>query len=154
MPVHSERKFLPYTADELFDLVADVEAYPDFLPWCAGTRIKSRTAGESDAGHPCTFMTADLAVRFKVFRETFTSRVMLDKAHHRILIEYLDGPFKYLENRWIFEPSDGGAVIDFHIDFEFRSRPLQVLIGTMFEHAVERMMRAFEERAREVYGAR
>lgn len=151
MPKHQEQRKLPYTADQMFDLVASIETYPDFLPWCTGARIRKREAGETPEGRPCEYVTADLSIRFKVFRETFVSRVMLDPDEQVILIEYLDGPFKHLENRWQFHEEEDGVLVDFYIDFEFRSRALQVLIGTLFGHAVERLMGAFEERAAEIY---
>lgn len=152
MPTHKERKFLPYTERQLFTLVSGIEDYPDFLPWCTGARVRTREPGTNDLGHDCEFVTADLIVRFKVFRETFGSRVMLDPKHHRIVIEYLDGPFKHLETTWTFEAEETGATVNFFIDFEFKSSALQVLIGTVFEHALERMMSAFETRAEELYG--
>jgi coenzyme Q-binding protein COQ10 len=138
----------------MFDLVAAIDTYPDFLPWCTGARIRKREPGETPVGRPCEYVTADLSIRFKVFRETFVSRVMLDAETKTIVIEYLDGPFKHLENRWQFydhEDGDGNGVrVDFYIDFEFRSRALQALIGSLFGHAVEKLMGAFEGRAARV----
>ncbi len=142
MPSHAERKTLPYSREQLFDLVADVGRYPEFLPWCVGTRVRSA----SD-----TMMVADMIIGFKAFRETFTSRVALQRPD-RIDVSYEDGPFKYLRNRWIFETSGDSTTIDFHVDFEFRSRILERAIGVVFGQAVVRMVGAFEKRAHELYG--
>lgn len=142
MPSHSERKTLPYSREQLFDLVADVGNYPKFLPWCVATRVRS----SSD-----TMLVADMIIGFKAFRETFTSRVALQRPD-RIEVSYEDGPFKYLTNRWIFEKSGDSTTIDFHVDFEFRSRILERAIGVVFGQAVKRMVSAFETRADELYG--
>lgn len=142
MPTHQETRFLPQTADQLFDLVSDVEDYPNFLPWCVALRVTSR---ESDV------IRADMVVGFKMIREKFTSRVTLT-AKERIDVEYLDGPFRYLQNRWLFIEKDGGCEIDFFIDFEFRSRLLRKIMEPLFHEAVRRMVRAFEKRAAERYG--
>ena len=142
MPTHAEERFLPYPPEKLFDLVADVERYPEFLPWCVGSRILSRDGN---------VIRADLMVGFKMVREKFTSQVTLSRPDH-IDVEYQKGPFKYLNNHWKFIPNDGGCVIDFFIDFEFRSRMLQGLIGPLFNEAVRRMVSAFETRARSLYG--
>jgi coenzyme Q-binding protein COQ10 len=143
MPTHAERRKLPYTAEQLFDLVADVERYPEFLPWCVGARTRERTP---------TLITADLLIGFKMVRERFTSRVILDRPH-RIDVSYAEGPFRYLDNHWDFIPQEeGGCVIDFHVDFEFRSRMLQKIIEVLFNEAVKRMVSAFEGRARQLYG--
>ncbi len=152
MPKHHERKTLPYKADQMYDLVAAMDLYPEFLPWCTGVRIRSREDGKTPEGLPCEIVTADVSIRFKMFRETFTSRDTLDKVSRTIIIEYLDGPFKHLENRWHFEEDGDACLVDFFIDFEFRSRPLQMLIGSLFEHAMDRLMTAFEARAAEIYG--
>jgi len=143
MPKHAERRHLPYRADQLFDLVADVERYPEFLPWCTGARIRERTDN---------VIVADLLIGFRMVRERFTSRVTLNRPD-RIDVAYSEGPFRYLENHWKFEPlSDGSCVIDFYVDFEFRSRMLQTLIGALFGEAVRRMVGAFEGRAKQLYG--
>jgi len=143
MPSHAEIKTLPYTPEQMFDVVADVAAYPDFLPWCVATRIRS-----SDDN----LLVADMVVGFKVIREQFTSRVTLDRPR-RIDVEYRNGPFKYLENHWIFEPAEGGGCrVDFHVDFEFRSKLLDVAMGKVFTEAVHRMVAAFEKRAEMLYG--
>jgi coenzyme Q-binding protein COQ10 len=144
MPTHAEHRLLPYTPEQLFDLVADVERYPEFLPWCLGARVRERSA---------TTITADLLIGFRMVRERFTSRVVLDRPR-RIDVSYSEGPFRYLNNHWEFigQPG-GGCLIDFYVDFEFRSRMLQKLIGLLFNEAVRRMVGAFEARARQLYGA-
>jgi coenzyme Q-binding protein COQ10 len=143
MPTHAERRHLPYRADQLFDLVADVERYPEFLPWCTGARIRERKDN---------VIVADLLIGFRMVRERFTSTVTLGRPG-RIDVAYSEGPFKYLENHWTFEPQpDGSCVIDFYVDFEFRSKMLQRLIGVLFNEAVRRMVGAFEGRAKQLYG--
>ena len=142
MPTHSEKRFLPYPAERLYDLVSDVEDYPNFLPWCVGLRVNSRTGNE---------IRADMIVGFKMLREKFTSKVTLTPKT-RIDVEYLDGPFRYLQNRWEFVDKEGGCEIDFFIDFEFRSRILRKVMEPLFHEAVRRMVRAFEERAAERFG--
>jgi coenzyme Q-binding protein COQ10 len=142
MPTHAEKRFLPYSAEAMFDLVADIERYPEFLPWCTGVRVFRR---EPNA------LYADLMVGFKMVRETFTSKVTLARPD-RIDVEYLRGPFRRLNNHWLFVPKDGGCEIDFYIDFEFHSRILQKLMGTLFNEAVRRMVGAFETRARDMFG--
>ncbi len=142
MPTHAEKRFLPYSQEQLFNLVADIEKYPEFLPWCIAVRVNQR---EGD------IIRADLMVGFRIVREKFTSQVTLS-APDRIDVAYLDGPFRYLNNHWKFDPKDGGCEIDFFIDFEFRSRLLQKLMGPLFNEAVRRMVGAFEIRARALYG--
>lgn len=143
MATHAEKRVLPYRPDQLFDLVAGVEHYPEFLPWCLGARIRSRRDN---------VIIADLIIGFKGIRESFTSRVTLDTAAMRIYVAYLDGPFRYLNNHWIFnEMPDGSCEIDFCVDFEFRSRILQRVIGVLFNEAVRRMVSAFEARAAALY---
>jgi len=143
MPTHAEKRHLPYSQKQLFDLVAEVDRYPEFLPWCTACRITRR---EGDSFY------ADLIVRFKVFSERFASKVTLHD-YDQIDVEYIDGPFRYLNNHWRFVPQDDGScVIDFFVDFEFRSRMLQALIGLLFNEAVSRMVGAFEARARALYG--
>ena len=142
MPTHAERKILRYTPEQMFDLVADVRRYPEFLPWCVGARIVSQTESE---------LIADLTIGFKLFRETFRSQVTLERPHH-VHVQYLTGPFRHLNNHWRFKPAPGGTEVDFFVDFEFRSRLLQAVIGTVFNEAVSMMVRAFERRARALYG--
>ena len=144
MPTHAEMRVLPYTQAQLFGLVSDVERYPEFLPWCVAARIKRR---DGDV------VFAELVIGFKMVRERFTSKVTLS-APDRIDVTYTDGPFHHLNNHWIFRPTaDGGTEIDFFVDFEFRSKLLQTLIGALFNEAVRLMVSAFEKRARQLYGA-
>jgi coenzyme Q-binding protein COQ10 len=127
----------------MFALVADVERYPEFLPWIAALRIRSRQAD---------MFTADVLAAFGALREKFTSRVTLDRAAKTIVAEYIDGPFHHLMNRWQFTPREGGCDIDFDIDFALKSRALEALIGGLFTRAVEKMTAAFDERAHKLYG--
>ncbi|SDG95328.1 type II toxin-antitoxin system RatA family toxin [Roseospirillum parvum] len=143
MPTHAEKRIVPYTQKQLFDLVADVERYPDFLPWCLGSRIKRRLSD--------TVFEADLVVGFKMIRERFTSRVELIGTD-KVNVTYKEGPFRYLNNHWVFIEQENGTCIDFYVDFEFRSKMLQKLMGTLFNEAVQRMVAAFEQRARQLYG--
>ena len=147
MPRHAETRFLPYTADQMYDLVADVARYPEFLPWCAAARIR-RVAEEGER----TVMDADLIISFKVFRERFGSRVVLWPAERKIDTRYLDGPFRHMESTWVFREADGGCEVDFHVDFEFRNALLQSVIGVVFNDAMQRIVRAFERRAAALYG--
>ena len=143
MPRHSETRHLPYSPDQLFDLVADVGRYSEFLPWVAAVRIRS----DSD-----TLMVADLVVGFKAIKETFTSRVTKQRPHS-ITVEYVEGPLKYLKNDWTFEPDGrGGALLSFCVDFAFKSRIFETIAGQMFDRALRRMIGAFEERAHILYG--
>ena len=146
MPTHTEKRIMPYTAKQMYDLVADVETYPDFLPWCAATRIRKVTKDSHK-----TIIEADLIIAFKVFRERFGSRVTPKAEKFSIDVEYLDGPFKYLNNHWIFRDVDGGCEADFFVDFEFKSRVLQALIGVVFNEAMQRIVKAFEMRADDLY---
>ena len=127
----------------MFALVADVERYPEFLPWCVATRIRSR---EERA------FTADLIAAFAAFREQYTSRVNLDPEGRTIVIEYLEGPFAHLTNRWQFLPVENGCDVDFDIDFRFRSKTLEALISGMFTKAIRKMTESFEQRAHKLYG--
>jgi coenzyme Q-binding protein COQ10 len=147
MKVHTEQKVLPFTPDEIFELVADVGSYPEFLPWCTGARVRDRektAAGET--------MIADLMIGFKMVRERFTSRVDVDRQDRKIDVEYVQGPFKHLKNHWTFTPTPAGTCqIDFYLEFEFSSVMLQKLIGVLFHEAVRRMVAAFEARAYQLY---
>jgi coenzyme Q-binding protein COQ10 len=142
MPTHAERKIIPYRPEQLFDLVADVGKYPEFLPWCVGARVRSRTEKE---------LVADLTIGFGPIHESFTSRVTLDRPS-RIRVRYENGPFRYLNNQWTFTPHPRGSAVDFFVDFEFRSRLLRAAMTVVFNEAVRRMVNAFEKRARAVYG--
>ncbi|MGB3246244.1 MAG: type II toxin-antitoxin system RatA family toxin [Sulfitobacter sp.] len=147
MPTHSETKLLPYTAQQMYDLVADVGSYPEFLPWTAAARIRSN---EDRGDH--RVMDADLVISFKVFRERFTSRVVLWPDTKKIDTEYLDGPFKKMISNWEFEDVQGGCNVHFHVDFEFKNRILQGIIGVVFNEAMQRVVRAFEKRAADLHG--
>lgn len=149
MPSHSETRTLPYSADQMYDLVADVARYPEFLPWTAAARIRSR---KEEGDHEV--MLADLVVSFKVFRERFGSRVTLWPGRKRIDTEYIEGPFKHLHSRWEFRDVEGGSEIHFEVDFEFRNIILQKAAGMFFFEAMQRIVRAFEARAHQLYGAR
>lgn len=148
MPTHSETKPLPYTAQQMYDLVADVGKYPEFLPWTAAARVRSN---EHRGDH--RVMDADLVISFKVFRERFTSRVVLWPDTKKINTEYLDGPFKKMVSNWAFEDTDTGCNVHFDVDFEFKNAILQKIIGVVFNEAMTRVVRAFEKRAAELYGA-
>jgi len=148
MPHHAETKHLPYSAAQMFDLVADVARYPEFLPWTAAARIRSR--GPIEGGE---VMEADLVISFKVFRERFGSRVVLYPGQGRILTEYLDGPFKHLKSVWSFQDAaSGGCEVSFEVDFEFKNPILAGIIGIVFNEAMQRVVRAFEARAKGLYG--
>jgi coenzyme Q-binding protein COQ10 len=143
MPRHSETRRLPYSPDQLFDLVSDVGRYQEFLPWVAATRVRSDSETE---------MIADLVVGFRAIKETFTSRVKKERPH-RIEIDYIEGPLKYLHNSWVFrDDGAGGTEIAFCVDFAFRNRIFETLAGQMFDRALRRMIGAFEERAHALYG--
>ncbi len=146
MPTHSETRHLPYSAQQMYDLVADVAKYPQFLPWCAAARIRRQTP-QGDV----TVMEADLVISFKVFRERFGSTVTLHHDGARIDTEYLDGPFKYMKSRWDFAEADQGCEVKFFVDFEFRNVILQKAIGLVFNEAMQRIVRAFETRAGDLY---
>lgn len=143
MPTHAEKRLLPYSPQQMFRLVADIERYPEFLPWCVAARIRRR---DGDVVY------ADLMIGFKLVRERFTSKVTLDEAANRIHVQYTDGPFHYLNNHWNFLPEPGGCTVDFFVDFEFRSKTLQKIMGVLFNEAVRRMVHAFETRAEQLYG--
>ncbi len=145
MPTHAEQRILPYSPKQMFDLVAAIDQYDEFLPWCVGSRIKERKEN---------IVLADLVIGFKLFREKFTSKVTLDEENMRIDVEYMDGPFRYLNNHWQFNAHPDGCEIDFFVDFEFRSMILQKTIGMLFNEAVTRMISAFENRAKELYGVK
>ena len=149
MPTHREIKPLPWTADQMYALVADVASYPKFLPWCAAARIRSRTPRPDGS----EVMEADLVISFKVFRERFGSRVVLHPATARIDTEYIEGPFRFMRSTWAFRPREGGGCeVEFFVDFEFRNAILQGIIGVVFNDAMQRIVRAFERRAAELYG--
>ena len=145
MPTHAEQRELPYSPEQLFAIVAAVDRYPEFLPWCRAARITRREDN---------LIVADLVIGFKMFRERFTSEVTL-RPPDRIDVRYVDGPFRYLNNHWLFIPTgEEHCIIDFYVDFEFHSRLLRRAIAVLFNEAVRRMVGAFEARARVLYGRR
>ena len=154
MSVFRTSKSVAHPASDMFDLVADVEAYPQFLPLCTGLKIRKR--GETPEG--LEQLTADMEVGYKAIREKFTSRVTLDRPNLQILVEYVDGPFSHMQNTWTFAPAKSGqgagSTIEFFIDYAFKSRLLGLLMGSMFDTAFRRFTAAFEKRADAVYGVR
>jgi len=143
MPRHSETKHLPYTPEQLFELVADVRRYDEFLPWVTAVRVRSSSETE---------MVADLIVGFNAFKERFTSKVTKQRPD-RICVDYVEGPLKYLKNEWKFDRAeDGGTNLSFSVDFAFKSRLFETLAGAMFDRALRRMTGAFEQRAAALYG--
>ena len=147
MPRHNETRRLPYTPEQMFDLVADVARYAEFLPWVSAIRVRSDSE---------TQVTADMIVGFKGLRETFTSKVDKERPR-RVHVDYLDGPLKYLRNDWVFRPDDaagpGGCAVDFTVDFAFKNRVFEMLAGQVFGTALRKMIGAFEDRAAVLYGA-
>ncbi len=146
MTSHAETKYLPYTAKEMFDLVADISSYPEFLPWCAAARVRK----EIQKG-VIKQIEADLVISFKVFREKFGSHVLLDASKFTIETEYLDGPFRHMQSVWSFNNSEQGCEVNFNVDFEFKNAMLQSIIGLVFNDAMQRIVRAFERRAADLY---
>ena len=142
MPRHHEVRFLPYTPEQLFDLVADVGRYQEFLPWVAATRIRKNSDTE---------MVADLVVGFGALKETFASLVKKSRPSE-IEIDYIEGPLKHLHNNWKFRPAPGGSEVEFCVDFAFKNRIFEALAGQMFDRALRKMIGAFEERAAALYG--
>lgn len=143
MPKHSETRHLPYTPEQMFDLVADVGRYGEFLPWVSAIRVRSNSDTE---------MVADMIVGFKGLRESFTSKVQKERPDH-IRVDYLDGPLKYLNNDWRFRPDgQGGTYVDFTVDFQFKNRVFEMLAGQVFDRALRKMIGAFEDRAAQLYG--
>ena len=139
---HKERRVIKHTPKNLFDLVADVKKYPEFLPWCLGARIKNKTLESFEA---------DLLIGFKIYKEIYSSRIFLDNKNKKIIVDYKDGPFDYLQNYWIFKDDPVGCEIEFMVDFKFRSVFLQTLMETLFNEAVRKMVEAFENRANNLY---
>ena len=153
MPAHQLKRCLPYSAQQLFDLVADVERYPEFLPWCQSVRIINRRENE---------ILAEVVIGYKMLRESFLSKDVLtppgSETAGRIDVEYCDGPFRYLNNSWVFTPQAGlsgrqQCQVDFHIDFEFRSPFFRKMVGAVFDKAMRRLVISFENRARQIYGS-
>ena len=148
MPQFSSKRRVRHAAADMFDLVADVDKYPLFVPLCSALRVRSRTPKDDT-----TVIVAEMTVAYKMIRQTFTSRVTLDRQHSKILVEYLNGPFSRLQNRWTFKSlSETSCEVEFFIDYEFRSRTLALLMGAMFDTAFRKFAVAFEQRADKVYG--
>ena len=148
MPQFSTTRRVPHSAAEMFDLVADVERYPEFVPFCRELKLRERVPEPEGV----EVLIADMTVDYKVVRETFTSRVTLDRPNLQILVEYLEGPFSRLENRWAFHATgERSCEVDFFIAYEFKSRTLGVLMGAMFDVAFRRLAAAFERRADQIY---
>lgn len=149
MPQFSTRRRVRHAAADMFDLVSDVEKYPEFVPLCAGMKIKSRT----DKGNDVSVIIAEMTVAYKMIRQSYTSRATLDRQNFKILVEYLNGPFSRMQNRWAFHVVDDKICdVEFFIDYEFKSRTLAMLMGAMFDSAFRRFATAFENRADKVYG--
>src|ERR1700730_4949170 len=149
MPQFSSKRRVHHSAAQMFDLVADVERYPEFVPLCRSLKSRQRTPGPDGT----EVVIADMTVAFKLVREGFTSRVTLDRPNLKILVEYLQGPFSNLENRWTFESkADNACDVGFYLTYEFTSRMLAMLMGTMFDTAFQRFAAAFEKRADRIYG--
>ncbi len=149
MPAFTTKRRVRHSAEHMFDLVADVERYPEFVPLCRDLKVRQRNA----EGEGVEVLVADMTAAYKLVRETFRSRVTLDRPKLQVLVEYLEGPFSHLENRWTFRPAGPNACeVEFFIDYEFRSRTLGLLMGAMFEAAFRRFAAAFERRADQVYG--
>jgi coenzyme Q-binding protein COQ10 len=148
MPQFSTSRRVRHSATDMFDLVADIERYPEFVPLCSGLKVRTRTTDPDGR----EVLVADMTVAYKFISETFTSRVTLDRTKREIRVEYLEGPFSHMENRWTFEPTgEHSSEVRFHISYEFRSRTLGLLMGTMFDTAFRRFAAAFEQRADVVY---
>jgi len=139
---HEERRLINHTPSNLFKLVSDVKKYPEFLPWCLGARVKNRCEN---------IFEADLIIGFKIYKEIYSSEITLDNINKKIIVNYKDGPFEYLDNYWIFKDDKNGCEVEFMVDFKFKSVFLQTLMETLFSEAVKRMVGAFEKRANELY---
>ena len=139
---HEERRLINHTPSNLFKLVSDVKKYPEFLPWCLGARVKNRCVNNFEA---------DLIIGFKIYKEIYSSEITLDNINKKIIVNYKDGPFEYLDNYWIFKDNKNGCEVEFMVDFKFKSIFLQTLMETLFSEAVKRMVGAFEKRANELY---
>jgi coenzyme Q-binding protein COQ10 len=149
MPSFSTKRRVRHSATNMFDLVVDMEKYPQFVPLCTGLRVRSR----KDKGDGVSVVTAEMTVAYKMMRQTFVTRDTLDRPNLKILVEYLEGPFSHLRNRWVFHPTgDNSCEVEFFIEYEFRSRMLAMLMGAMFDTAFRKFAEAFEKRADKVYG--
>ena len=139
---HEERRIIKHTPSNLFKLVSDVKRYPEFLPWCLGARVKNNRKNNFEA---------DLIIGFKIYKEIYSSEISLDNINKKIIVNYKDGPFEYLENYWVFKDNKNGCEVEFMVDFKFKSIFLQTLMETLFSEAVRKMVGAFEKRANELY---
>jgi coenzyme Q-binding protein COQ10 len=148
MPSFRNTRRVRHSPAQMFELVADVERYPEFLPLCEGLIVRRR----SQSGEGGEILVADMTVGYKAIHETFTSRVTLDRPRLKILVEYVDGPFSHLQNRWSFQDAEDGCLVEFYISYEFRSRTLGLLMGAMFDRAFRKFAEAFERRADLIYG--
>ena len=148
MPTFRTTRRVAHTPQQMFDLVAEVDAYPEFVPLCEELRVRRRV----QSGEGIETLVAEMSVGYKAISERFTTRVTLDRPRLRILVEYVNGPFSYLENRWSFLPAQGGSDVEFFITYEFKSRALGLLMGAVFDRAFRKFAEAFEERADLVYG--
>ena len=149
MPQFTTKRHVRHAAADMFDLVGDIETYPEFVPLCDRMKVRSRT--DKDDG--ITVLVAEMTVAYKLIRQTFTCRVTLDKPNLKIMVEYLDGPFSRMHNRWTFaDTSEAACEVAFFIDYEFKSRTLAMLMGAMFEAAFRKFSAAFEKRADKIYG--
>jgi coenzyme Q-binding protein COQ10 len=146
MPKFETHRPVKHSPEQMYALVADIEKYPQFLPLCEALNIRSRTERDGK-----TLLIADMTVGYKAIRETFTTQVLLNPAELAIDVKYIEGPFKYLDNRWRFQPAPTGSVVDFFIDYEFKSRILGALMGSMFDRAFRTFAEAFEKRADKIY---
>jgi coenzyme Q-binding protein COQ10 len=149
MPQFSTKRRVRHSASNMFDLVVDMEKYPAFVPLCSALKVRSRTA----KGEGVTVVIAAMTVAYKMIQQTFVTRDTLDRPNLKILVEYLDGPFSHLQNRWVFHPTgENSCEVEFFIDYEFKSRMLAMVMGAMFDTAFRKFAVAFEKRADEVYG--
>ena len=139
---HEERRIIKHTPSNLFKLVSDVQRYPEFLPWCLGARVRKNRKNNFEA---------DLIIGFKIYKEIYSSEISLDNINKKIIVNYKDGPFEYLENYWVFKDNKNGCEVEFMVNFKFKSVFLQTLMETLFSEAVRRMVGAFEKRANELY---
>jgi len=139
---YEENRVINHTPVNLFNLVSDVKKYPEFLPWCKGARVKNIRDNVFEA---------DLIIGFKIYKEIYSSRIYLDNINNKIRVEYKDGPFEHLENSWVFNKNNNGCKVEFMVDFKFKSIFLQTIMETLFSEAVRRMVKAFENRANQLY---
>jgi len=149
MPTFTNNHHVPFAPQQMFDLVADVERYPEFVPMCEKLVVRRRADGDDGTVN----IVADMHIGYKFIREQFTSRVVLNQPAMAIRVDYVDGPFRHLENRWRFLPNTQGCDVEFFIDYEFRSRTFGILAGAVFDTVFRRMVGAFEKRARVIYGS-